>query len=111
MDHGVVPGRIFLERFQCSLRGAALTWFKAQPAATRDNWAELQTSFKANFRDEAFVRELKASVYQWRQGAGEDLADYIARCQKTWEKVNVSAAADQEDALHFFVQGLRDSQW
>lgn len=38
MDHGVVGDKAYTARFQCTLRGAALTWMKALPPVTQNSW-------------------------------------------------------------------------
>lgn len=45
VDHGVVGDKAYTDRFQCTLRGAALTWMKSLPSATRTSWGNLSAAF------------------------------------------------------------------
>lgn len=109
MDHGVVGDKSYTDRFQCTLRRAALTWMKALPPATRNSWGNLSAAFLGEYRPTDYIRELKASMYAWSQEQDETIEDYVDRCRHLWNKMNLTTDEEMEDAKHFFIKGLRNN--
>ena len=86
------------------LSGEAMQWYRLQPSATHDNYADLRASFKERYspsQQETF--EVRGKIYSMKQGPLQKFVDFAREVQLKSRAINIP----EEEIIGICIHGAR----
>ena len=106
---GVIEDQIKMRAFPFSLKDSANDWFYYLAPGSIDTWAKMKQAFLEKYFPATKLNQLKKSISNIEQQAGETLYDYYERFKRLCSSCPYHGYSDQDLILYLY-NGLLDDE-